>query len=129
MAVIRIHIGFCDITDRDHALQIIVRRSNRQCDHVVVFHHGIRFLHGNRARYARHLMDFNFLYLRSRIRQIPRCAHAKALQYILGLLIDLTGTPRHVGFGFICPVLDIRIGNRRTNGIRIRIFMANYINS
>ena len=105
MAVIRIHIGFRDITDRDHALQIIVRRSNRQCDHVVVFHHGIRFLHGNRARYARHLMDFNFLYLRSRIRQIPRCAHAKALQYILGLLIDLTGTPRHVGFCFICSVL------------------------
>ena len=129
MAVIRIHIGFCDITDRNHALQIIVRRSNRQCDHVVVFHHGIRFLHGNRARYARHLMDFNFLYLRSRIRQVARRTHPKALQYILGLLIDLTGTPRHVGFGFICPVLDIRIGNRRTNGIRIRIFMANYINS
>ena len=129
MAVIRIHIGFRDITDRDHALQIIVRRSNRQCDYIVVFHHGIRFFHGNRTRHARHLVNFNFLYLRSRIRQIPRCAHAKALQYILGLLIDLTGTPRHVGFGFICPVLDIRIGNRRTNGIRIRIFMANYINS
>ena len=129
MAVIRIHIGFCDITDRNHALQIIVRRSNRQCDHVVVFHHGIRFLHRNRARHARHLVNFNFLYLRSRIRQIPRCAHAKALQYILGLLIDLTGTPRHIGFCFICSVLDICIGNRRANRIRIRIFMANYINS
>ena len=69
-------------------------------------------------------MDFNFLYLRSRIRQIPRCAHAKALQYILGLLIDLTGTPRHVGFGFICPVLDIRIGDCGTNGVRIRIFVS-----
>ena len=129
MAVIRIHIGFCDITDRDHALQIIVRRSNRQCDHVVVFHHGIRFLHRNRARHARHLVNFNFLYLRSRIRQIPRCAHTKALQYILGLLIDLTGTPRHIGFCFIRSVLDICIGNRRANRIRIRIFMANYINS
>ena len=129
MAVIRIHIGFRDITDRDHALQIIVRRSNWQCDYIVVFHHGIRFFHGNRTRYARHLMDFNFLYLRSRIRQVARRTHPKAFQYILGLLIDLTGTARHVGFGFICPVLDIRIGNRRTNGIRIRIFMANYINS
>ena len=129
MAVIRIHIGFRNIADRDHALQIIVRRSNWQCDHVVVFHHGIRFFHRNRARYARHLMDFNFLYLRSRIRQITRCAHAKALQHILCLLVDLTGTPRHVGFCFICSVLDIRIGNRRTNGIRIRIFMSNDINS
>ena len=129
MAVIRIHIGFCDITDRNHALQIIVRRSNRQCDHVVVFHHGIRFLHGNRARYARHLVNLNFLYLRSRIRQVAWRTHPKAFQHILGLLVDLTGTACHVGFCFIRSVFDIRIGNRRTDRIRIRIFMSNYINS
>ena len=129
MAVIRIHVGFRDITDRDHALQIIVRRSNRQCDYIVVFHHGIRFFHGNRTRHARHLVNFNFLHLRSRIRQVARRTHPKAFQHILGLLVDLTGTACHVGFCFIRSVFDIRIGNRRTDRIRIRIFMSNYINS
>ena len=43
--------------------------------------------------------------------RIPRCAHAKALQYILGLLIDLTGTPRHVGFGFILSLIHILRGS------------------
>ena len=122
----KIHIGFCDITDRNHALQIIVRQGIGSVTTLLFF---IMESASSRksclVRSAPHGFQFPFTC-------VPHSANTLRARQTVSVHtlspIDLTGTPRHVGFGFICPLLDIRIGNRRTDRIRIRFFMSNYIN-
>ena len=123
-----VHIGLGNIPCCDQAFQFPVLLGDRQGHRTGLLHNSPGVLNRNTILHARRLPDLHILHLSPYIRKIPRRLHAKPLQHILRLLIYLPGPLRRILTSFIQSVLKIRIGNRGTNRIRIRILMPDNIN-
>ena len=125
-AVVGVHIGFGDIADGDKTFQALILRSDGKGDHILLSHGFPGLFHGNGSRNPFHLVNLNLPDLGSRVGKISGRPDAETLQHILCLFIDLSRPLCHKGALFRA-VFDIRVGNGRADGIRIRIFMADNI--
>ena len=124
-AVIYIHICLGNISDGDQALQLSVP-GHRQRMYVGLTHLFPCRPDRNTAFQSLYFFQFHILDLLPQIRQKAGNLYFKMIQHILSLLIQLSCPPR-----FMRPASDLclqrRIGDRRTDGICIRILMAYHI--
>ena len=126
ITVCSIHIGLCDITNRHKPLQTPILIPDRKRNDPVLLHQIPGILQRHILIRLRTGPDIHILDLRTDISQISRRLYAKTVQHIPGLLIDLPRSLRDIFFILRSSVLNIRISNSRTDGIRIRILMSDY---
>ena len=125
--VIRIHIGFCDISGGDQTFHFSVFVRDRQGYRVMLLHQFPCPFDRHAVCRSRSLMEFHILYLCSHIRQITGGRHMKIFQYKFCFFVDLSGSLRHIR-SLGCSILDVGICDRRTDGIRVRILVSDDIN-
>ena len=126
IAVLGIHINIGNISDGYDSLQFIITVADRKGNNSLVLHHIPGIFQGHGAVCIRLRTNVHILYLRSNVSQIGWRLHAKTVQHILGLLIDLACASWNVALGLSGSVLDISISNRGADGICIRIFVSHY---
>ena len=122
-----VHIRLGNIPGSDQSLKLSILLCNRQGHGITLLHDRPGVFNRNTAGYPRRLPDLHILHLRTHIRQIPRCLHPKTLQHILCLTIDLSCPLCKIPSPITRTILNIRISDGRADRIRIRIFMAHYI--
>ena len=125
--VIRIHIGFGDVSGRDQAFNLAFFVCDRQCYRIMLLHQFPCPLHRHAVCRSRCLMKIHVFHLGSHIRQITGCRHMEIFQYKFCFFVDLSGSLRHIR-SLGCSILDVGICDRRTDRIRVRILVSDDIN-
>ena len=119
-----LHVNSGNISDCDKPLQMSFLVFHKKGNCAAFPHHIPCGFHRIIPISVRTLSDIHILYLSSHIADISRRVHAKPVQHICSLLIELSRPFCRITL--ICsPVLNICIGNCRADRICIRIFMAN----
>lgn len=124
--VVDIHVGLGNIADRDQTFQGIALLDDGQGVHVLGTHEIPGLFQGNVVADAWNPADLHIFHPGSHIGHIARRIHLEAVQYILGFLADLSG-PLGLKNSLLGPPLDIRIGDGRADGIRVRVLMADNV--
>ena len=125
--VIRIHIGFGDVSGRDQAFNLAFFVCDRQCYRIMLLHQFPCPLHRHAVCRSRCLMKIHVFHLGSHIRQITGCRHMEIFQYKFCFFVDLSGSLCHI-CSLSCSILDVGICDRRTDRIRVRILVSDDIN-
>ena len=125
LAVQHIHVGCGDIADGNQTFNLLFL-GNRQRHGSDAAHQVPCLLQGQIALYAFRLSDLDILYLCHHVSHIDRCFRLEEVQHVLRLLVQLSGTRRNVSAA-LQRILQIRISQRRTDRIRIRIFVTDNI--
>ena len=123
--VIDVHVRIGNITDGDQSLQSLVIR-NGQGDHSQCPHHIPCFLQGNVTCHSLRLANLNVTYICHNVRHIDRSLRLKIVQYILRLLVDLSGSCCTIPSS-MQQIFQFCISYRRTDGISIRVLMSDDI--
>ena len=123
-AVIFLHVGFCNIIDRNKTMQMIFLIRDGKRKHVLSPHQRPCVFNGNITAYTGNLPDLHILYSGSDIIQINGMLNSKMIQNILCFRRYLPCSGSHIAVIFIRLIFQIGIGNGRTDGICIRVFMS-----
>ena len=119
----QVHVGVGDVLHRDEALQLVLAVGDAQRVDLHVPHQRPCGAHAHLLINARLAADVDVLDLGAEVGAKAGRLHPEMPQHKGGLPVDRTGAPRLVhGVPFL--VFQVGIGQRRADGIRIGIFVA-----
>ena len=127
-AVLILHVGGRDVVDRDDAVEPVFLVDDRQRDGVQLRHHVPCLFHRDIVGNAGDLPDIHIPHAGADVVDVRRLAHAEAVQDVARLRAELPGARRDVAVAVVFPVLDVRIGDRRADGVGVGVAVSQYVN-
>ena len=119
--VVILHIGTGNVIDRDHPVQVLVIVRDRQRERAALPQRQPRVAHGKIAAHAGQTADLHILDPGTDLVQVDRHLCLKLFEHEPGLGGDMAGPRRHVMLRRIDLILEVCVGDRGTDRVRVRV--------